>query len=554
MANGPPAPVDPDKLRGGYYTPDRLAGYLGRWAVRAPSDRILEPSCGDGAVTHKVSDLLGREGHLTAVEIVPAEIAKARERSNGACKQTDWINGCFFSAYTALLSKERFDAVVGNPPFIRFQTFTGPQKGMALAQLQRFGYRANGLTNAWVAFVELSAELLADGGRLAMVVPAELLQVQYAAELRYRLPALFEDILIVAFRSNVFKEVQQEVVLLLADGRNRDNNTVGSLHTAQVENLDELLRKEQQLTSVQHLPVRHIHEDMKWTGLFLGERQFELLDQAAQAPEFRRLGDLAGVDVGVTTGNNKFFVISEAKASELRIGRHATKLVGRTAALKSILFTEADFAAYSQEADCRMIDLRGVPVTGFSPELKQYLAEGEREGVHLGYKCQIRHRWYDVPFGYIPEAFLSRNVHRYPMMSANKARATSTDTIHRVSAYPGTNTERLCASLINVVSMTWYELAGRSYGGGLLEIVPSEAGKVPVPYQAADRDDPLRIDQACRSQGVEAAIEKGNDLFLRRTLGWSSGDVKELMAAHRLLMERRHKRTRKSVTKEIKDK
>src|SRR5205807_19661 len=40
--------LDPDKLRGGYYTSVEIADWLCSWAIRSKSDRVLEPSCGDG--------------------------------------------------------------------------------------------------------------------------------------------------------------------------------------------------------------------------------------------------------------------------------------------------------------------------------------------------------------------------------------------------------------------------------------------------------------------------------------------------------------------------
>lgn len=49
-----------------------------------------------------------------------------------------------------------------------------------------------------------------------MVIPAELLQVGYAAELRRFLADNFAAITIVTFRKLLFDGAQQEVVLLLA--------------------------------------------------------------------------------------------------------------------------------------------------------------------------------------------------------------------------------------------------------------------------------------------------------------------------------------------------
>lgn len=38
-----------NKLRGGYYTPDKISEFIAEWAIRKTSDSVLEPSCGDGS-------------------------------------------------------------------------------------------------------------------------------------------------------------------------------------------------------------------------------------------------------------------------------------------------------------------------------------------------------------------------------------------------------------------------------------------------------------------------------------------------------------------------
>ena len=52
-----------------------------------------------------------------------------------------------------------------------------------------------------------------------MVIPAELFQVKYAAETRIFLSNFFERISIITFKKLVFKNIQQEVVLLLCEKR-----------------------------------------------------------------------------------------------------------------------------------------------------------------------------------------------------------------------------------------------------------------------------------------------------------------------------------------------
>ena len=37
-----------NKLRGGYYTPDKIVDFILKWANIKSENTILEPSCGDG--------------------------------------------------------------------------------------------------------------------------------------------------------------------------------------------------------------------------------------------------------------------------------------------------------------------------------------------------------------------------------------------------------------------------------------------------------------------------------------------------------------------------
>ena len=101
------------KIRGGYYTPRTLADYICRWAIRSRSDRMIEPSCGDGSFVSAAVPLLGRKGLITAVEIVPREIEKAKEAVNGASVPVEWKCGSFFDAAAALLKGRKYDVASG---------------------------------------------------------------------------------------------------------------------------------------------------------------------------------------------------------------------------------------------------------------------------------------------------------------------------------------------------------------------------------------------------------------------------------------------------------
>ena len=530
------------KVRGGYYTPAALADYLCRWAIRSRSDRVLEPSCGDGSFVSAAAPLLGDDGSITAVEIVPEEISKAQATVNGAAVPIDWRCASFFDVAPSLMRGAGYDAAVGNPPFIRFQYFDKRAREQAFRLVNTVGYRPNGLANAWIAFVQLAAELVRDGGRLAMVVPAELLQVQYAAELRDRLPRLFDAVFVIAFDRLVFPDIQQEVLLLLGEGRNRNPQTYGRLYTRQVVDGEALLSMARTADLVSHVPERHTHADMKWTSLFLEDDEFRALSDAAESGALDRMGDLAGVDVGIVTGRNSFFVVTEGTAQRLGLDGRAVDVVGRTAALKSIRFTADDLRRYGTEHRSKLIDLSGQPRSSFSTALDAYVRSGEEQGVDRGYKCRIRNRWFDVPSVYVPDAFLFRQIHHAPLLAANHARATSTDTIHRVRVAAGIDVDLLCASMVNSLTFAWAEVCGRSYGGGVLELEPREAERLLIPYRFSAGIDVEYIDQRLRAGDLEGALDHGDRALLKDGCGFSDRDVTRARAAWNRLRSRRHRR------------
>ncbi|MCY4254634.1 MAG: N-6 DNA methylase [Gammaproteobacteria bacterium] len=530
------------KLRGGYYTPRQLSDYLSKWAIRHPGDCVLEPSCGDGNIIVSAAACLGETGMITAVEIVGEELEKAQKRPLSKAPTINWRCGSFFQFFQDLKAAEKFDAVIGNPPFVRFQYFDKRERALAFSMLNAFGYRPNGLANAWAAFVALSAELLKPGGRLAMVVPAELLQVQYAAELRQRLPALFDEVLVIAFKELVFPEIQQEVLLLLADGRNRDRDKLGQLRTLEVRNGQELPKIEDLSRAKPHLPERHANQEMKWTSLFLEVDEFEMLRGLLDVAHVKRLGDYAEVDVGIVTGRNSFFVVDEGRVQDLAVDEHAVNVVGRTAALKSIRFTHADFREFGRKYPSKLLSLRGLKRDDFPIGLERYVKAGEQQGVHKGYKCRIRQRWFDVPSVYVPDAFLFRQIHNAPLLVANHAEATSTDTIHRVRVSPDIAVERLCGAMVNSLTFAWSEVVGRSYGGGVLELEPREAERIPVPYSFAGDLDLDYIDRKLRAGDILAALDHGDRIMLHKGCGYSPAESALARSAWMRLRDRRQTR------------
>ena len=525
------APPTEAKLRGGYYTPEPIARFLAQW-VAAAGPKALEPSCGDGSILRFLGP--GAVG----VELLAEEAAKARAAAPRAAVEV----GDFFS-WLSPDDFDRWDAVTGNPPFIRFQHWTEPTRSAAFDVMRQVGMRPTKLTNAWVPFVVASALAVRSGGRLGMVIPAELLQVTYAAELRAFLVDEFAELTAVTFKRLLFAGVLQEVVLVLGVR----GKGPARIRVVEVESADELPTPEE-LGALPHAPALR-HETEKWTKYFLPPEEIAALRSAREDfPAITRLGALADVDVGVVTGRNQFFVMKPSNSAGRRLDGLVMPLVSKSAHVRGVRFGPDDLAVLREaDAPCELLAVDAA-ASASSPALRTYVAEGEDAEVHLGYKCSIRKQWWVVPSIWCPDAFLLRQIYDHPRIIANDTAATSTDTIHRVRMLNGTSPSVLAAASINSLTFAFSEVVGRSYGGGVLELEPREAEALPFPDPSGlTADDVREVDALLRGGELLAALDYVDERLLIARAGLDVELVTRLRGVWMRLRDRRLARGRKSV-------
>lgn len=517
--------ASPDKVRGGYYTPAPMARFLAAW-VRAAGPKIVEPSCGDGAI---LRELAGLSDRVQGIELIADEAAKSRRFAP--------VDVASLFAWLATAEVGGWDGVAGNPPYIRFGNWPSRQRDPALALMRRAGLRPTRLTNAWVPFVVASTMLVRDGGRVGLVLPAELLQVTYAAQLRDFLLARFREITLLTFERLVFDGILQEVVLFCG--------VVGTgpalIRAVHLEDADALAGADLDVPSAPAL----LHENEKWTKYFLDPAAIRLLRALKGSGTLTRLGSVAEVDVGIVTGRNAFFTFTDAQAGELGLRPHCVPLVSRSAQLSGLIY----------DTDCRASDLAvgqrswllNAPREPAAAALKDHIRAGEAAGVHRGYKCSIRKPWWTTPSLWAPDLFLLRQIHRAPRLTVNAAGATSTDTVHRVrlTARPDTRVEpaALAAVFHNSVTFAFAEIMGRSYGGGVLELEPREAEQLPIPRpDCADPDLIRDVDLLLKANEIEKALDVVDRRVLIDGLGLPAAAVADCRAAWVSLRDRRKRR------------
>jgi adenine-specific DNA-methyltransferase len=547
--------IDPavsDKLRGGYYTPMSVAEWISHWAVRTPRDRVLEPSCGDGVFLEAAARRLLQLGlkrnqvshQVFGVEIIPKEAEKSAVRLANTLG-VDTLDTIFLADFFAWLETRHleFDVVVGNPPFIRYQNFPEPARNRAMQLMAQVGLRANHLTNIWVPFVVGAVAALAAGGRLGMVLPAELLQVSYAGQLRSFLVSFFEQIKIYACNDLFFDRAEQEVILVLAEGRISAHDASCEIDFIQQPNVAGILSCDPNEPNGRKAKKRINHSTEKWLKYFLTPKEISFMRTLRQNRSITTLGYHASIDVGVVTGRNEFFVLTEKQVEEQGFGPYVVRLVARSAHLRGAVLGQADFLNLSASGQrVYLFYVNGRSKHSLPRQVKDYITQGEERHYHKGYKCSIRDPWYSVPSVWSPDCFLFRQIYDFPRVVLNKAGATSTDTIHRVKCKsPKT---QLVSNLYTHLTAASAEIEGRSYGGGVLELEPTEAEHLLVPKNLAPVV-PLRdVDCMIRAGKLDDLLQENDKLLLEGQLGLSEADCRILRNIWTKMRDRRMMRKR----------
>lgn len=559
------------KLRGGYYTPDAVALFLARWAIQSPTAAVLEPSCGDGSLLCAAVRALRERGagdldiaaQIQGVELDADEAGYAAQQLSivGIPWHPEQIHVGDFFAYcrdrlfqdpffrTGLTALREFDAIIGNPPFIRYQSFPEEYRLIAFSLMRQAGFSPNRLTNIWVPFLVLATLLLREHGRLAMVIPAELLQVNYAAETRAFLTRFYGRIALVTFRGLVFDGIQQEVVLFLGD---RNGTGAHGIEILEVTDVDDLLSPDASaLHDLELKPLSYGAE--KWTQYFLDALEINLLRSIRENPRLIKTGDAMDVDVGIVTGDNDFFVLTEGDVAQHGLQPDVRPLVGHSKQLRGMQFSEQDWLlAAANREPAYLLWPPDASFDALPAALRDYIAQAEERGVHEGYKCRIRKPWYKVRSFWSPEAFFLRQVHAYPKMVLNGTSASCTDTLHRVRFKPGVQKERVVAAFMNSLTFAFAELTGRSYGGGVLTFEPSEAEILPLPFAGSEDIRLAELDTLVRRNDIEAALDITDEMVLVRGLGLSRDDVGMLRGIWAKLRDRRIHRNHGARLKKIK--
>jgi adenine-specific DNA-methyltransferase len=524
---------------GAFYTPETMAAVLVDWAVRESTDTVLDPSFGGlvflGEADRRLREL-GAERPESQLYGSDLDEEAFSEQAGLAVRGPTLVHRDFLRIAPGGRVLPRVTAVVGNPPYVRYHSFReGRERGRVIAA--RHGVRLTRLASSWAPLLIHAADFVAPGGRLAQVLPAELIHAQYAKQVLDCICARFSRVIVAMFDEHVFPGAQEEVVLLFAEGR-------GSGPAAGVEVVSSADLTDLQVPDVPGVAM-HVDAEHKLLAGLLDPDAVAAYDRLRTSGLTLLLGELASVDIGAVTGANDFFVRSANELAD--VPQHWL----RPAISKAIHVPGARLS----HADVMAMDERDLPARMLVIDAKQYahirpvaelIAQGEEAGVHERYKCRIRLPWWSLPASQVaspPHLFLTYMASELPRLVVNEAGALSTNTVHGVRLRNGSTPSAIAASFYSSLTMLSAELVGRSYGGGVLKLEPTEAERLVIPRPSPRHGRLLdAIDGLVRARRYDELQIAVDHAVLVEDLGVSAEDVAALRDAAARLRRRRHAR------------
>lgn len=470
------------KLRGSYYTSEWIANFVARWIKNYDVKTILEPSCGDGVFFDEIlKELPADQLSLIGFDTDAAALDLCRKRPttlgvNLSLHDQDFLAWAIENIQSNC--SQKFDAVVGNPPFVRYQYLEKDQQANAQKIFELLGMKFTKHTNLWIPFVVSSIEFLNPGGVIGMVIPSEILHVLYAQGLREYLLSSCSKMILIDPEDLWFDDTLQGAMLLMAQKKITANEktSVAIIRTKGKEFANGT--PYELFCAADYIPGDMLTK--KWTYALLSKEELAAYKRVRSSKIFTTFDRIADVDVGIVTGANKFFLVPDIVVQQYSLEAKAHPMFGRSEHCPGVIY---DQNQHDQNRE------HGYPTNFlyFDSEndgdvYAEYLEVGAKQDIPSRYKCRIRQPWYKVPSVFSTPVNMLKRSNGMPRLILNRLNAYTTDTAYRITPNAGIDAETLVACFLNSVTALSAELEGRFYGGGVLELVPSEIECLVVPY------------------------------------------------------------------------
>ncbi|ELK55773.1 type i restriction-modification system methyltransferase subunit [Haloferax sp. BAB-2207] len=314
---------------GQFATPNYISEILAKWAIDDADDTVLDPGVGAGmlssaAVMEKTQrgadkplqdirandiDELAVSMAAVSLKLVDGPGSPVLERGNFLeFEAHDWTEN-------GHVQTQPVDAVVANPPYSRSQAMDTAVKAQANRVVSgETGINFHGKSPLYVYFLAHAAQFVADGGRLAFIIPSGFMETEFGVPFKQYLLDRFrvEAIVQLDEDDNTFRGVRTTTSLLFLEyeqaPEDHETTFINLPSWPEVDSVNELL----EIDFAEDSDEDRYRVDLL-QSLLSPDDNWQHYFSPTETSEIDGLGnftDIATIKRGIATGNNDIFCLN----------------------------------------------------------------------------------------------------------------------------------------------------------------------------------------------------------------------------------------------------
>jgi adenine-specific DNA-methyltransferase len=374
-------PISHRKDYGQFFTPQLVSRFMAQWVLRDEPETVLDPAFGLGVFYDEMMKLKpNNQSQFIGYEIdknIFSYLHDLNKQTNLNLYNSDYLKA----------EPSKYDAIICNPPYGRFQKFLNRHDVLPIIEKQ-IGKKLIGYSNISSIFLVKALNELKENGNLAFIMPFEFFNTGYGKEIKKSLldNYLLKQIIIFSNEKEIFPDATTTVCVLLC----KKDRIKESIKITQIESGDNLVQISdiseyyQKIIDYSDLPF-----SKKWTPILMS-----LFSNKVMPKDFVSLSLYGSFTRGIATGANEFFALSKGKIIKLGLDdKSICKCLTKSSQIRQPVFTEEDFTnLYDLEKPVHCLNI----TFSESKETQEYIKQGEAFGYHERYLTRTRNPWYKI--------------------------------------------------------------------------------------------------------------------------------------------------------------
>lgn len=472
-----------DKLRekGQFWTPSWVADSMVSYVLNHEADHIFDPAVGSGVFFCAAKKYAAQK--KIDIKLLGTEI-DTDTFSQGAVLGLTNDDFLFVEKRDFILDPplDSFDAIVANPPYIRHHRLSNSYKQEFLRISNRtIGHTIDGRAGVHIYFLLQSLSLLAPGGRLSFIMPADTCEGLFADSLWRWITNNFCLDAVLCFDEDAtpFPSVDTNALVFFI------NNSPPK------SNFKWAVCRKKETSELLNWVINDFHHTDD-VDLVVYDRSIEegLFTGFSRPPRVKKYDEIslinfASTSRGVASGANEYFLFTKEKAEEFNIpDQFLTRVISRTRDVRGdVLTSEMLMELDRKSVPTFLLTLDGRNVAFLPVSVQDYIKKGEQMGLPKRALISQRNPWYKMERRAVPPilfAYLGRRNCRFILNEANVVPLTGF-----LCVYPLFKEKQkilqLFFALNHPETINNLGLVGKSYGSGAIKVEPRMLEKLPIP-------------------------------------------------------------------------